>query len=136
MKYHCSHYKNTWNMEHSSLVHITLNICIHATDNCLIQELVFSKTRGGTYVLILLRAFSRNKTREFFFQIWKKMYTFFMNVIRYLICWCIYVNVYMFIIKCSNTIYMKLVFFLKDATFGLIEQLNIFNMLQYRPDPT
>lgn len=26
--------------------------------------------------------------------------------------------------------------FLKDATFGLIEQLNIFNMLQYRPDPT
>lgn len=119
MKYHCSHYQNTWNMEHSSLVHITLNICIHATDNCLVQKLVFSKTIGGTYVLILLRAFSRNKTRELFFPNLKKMYTFFMNVIRYLICWCIYVMVYMFIIKCSNTIYMKLVFFLKGCYIWL-----------------
>lgn len=60
LEYHCSHYQNTWNLEHSSLVHITLNICIHATNICLIQKLVFSKTRG---VLILLREFSRNKTR-------------------------------------------------------------------------
>lgn len=124
-------------MERSSLVHITLNICIHATDNCLIQKLVFSKTRGVTCVLILPTAFSRNKTREngvFFSKFEKKCICFYecykvLNMLIYL-CECVYVYNNMF------KYHINVARFLKDATFRLIEQLNIFNMLQYRPDPT